>query len=209
MVSVDDDERQDAILTKAYRAYLRGEKDYTEKTEVNTRVRIRDRIKHALADFDLLVNNLTPNDRRLIFEADGNSTRREFLAEGVVAKDEDRGAGMLEQVVIFVYMVCRDWGLDFEALVERAVRRAETSIWFDGQFERRENVADVDVSIELRRESDIDVEDAMERFEEQEYLSNAEMGALFREGLIDGEDLEEYRYGTECDSPPEANPTED
>lgn len=144
-----------------------------------------------------------------MFESNGHSSRREFLAEGVVAKDEDRGAGMLEQVVIFVYMVCRDWGLDFESLLERAVRQAETSVWFEGQFEQRENVADVDVTVELRRDSDIDVEDAMERFEEQKYLSNAEIGALFREGLIDGEDLGEYRYGTECESPPEANPTED
>lgn len=189
MVSIDDDDRGRGVLTPADRKFLRGESDLTEDSAINVRDRIRKRIRHALADFQLLTDNLTERDRRLLFKDTGHRTREEFLSDGVVAKSSNRGTGMLENVVIFVYIVCKDWGVDFEALVERAVKKAETSVWFDGRFERQENVSDMDVSVELRRDSAIDVERAMERFEADEYLSNAEIGALVRAGKIDSDEL--------------------
>lgn len=74
-------------------------------------------------------------------------------------------------------------------MIERPVKKVETSVWFDGRFERQENVSDVDVSVELHRDSAIDVDRAMERFEADEYLSDAEIGALIRAGILEGEDL--------------------
>jgi hypothetical protein len=194
MVEIDDDARDRGVLTTADRQYLRGEKnDITADTEVNTRVRIRKRIKHTLADFELLTHNLSPRDRKLLFKESGQSKRDEALADGVVAQNSDRGAGMLENTVIFVYMVCRDWGLDFESLIERAVKQAETSVWFDGQFQRREGIHDVDVTIDLHRDSDIDVESAKKRFDQGEYLSLPEIGALVRAGLIDEDELRQFQ----------------
>lgn len=196
MVAVDDDSRDRGILTPDDRKYLRGseeKRNITEGTEVNVRLRIRNRIKHALADFELLVHNLSAKDRQLLFETNGHRQREEFVADGVVARNEERGAGWLEQVVIFVYMVCRDWGLDFEALIERAVTRAETSVWLDGQFKRREGCHRANVTVDLQRDVAVDVERAKQRFKDGEYLTLPEIGGLVREGFVDNDDLRQFR----------------
>lgn len=47
----------------------------------------------------------------------------------------------------------------------------------------------MDVSVELHRDSDIDMDVAAERIEAGMDLSHAEIGGLIRPGEIDGEDL--------------------
>lgn len=74
------------------------------------------------------------------------------------------------------------WGLDFEALVERARKRVEISSWLDGQFEQRESVVDVNVAVELHQNLDVDVDAAKERFDDEKYLGFPEIGPLIRMG---------------------------
>jgi hypothetical protein len=191
MIEQDDDTRDRGILTKADRKYLRGERDLTKGSASNRRMKIRNRVMNALADFELLTHNLAPGDRKQLFEIDPDSIREEHASEGVTVKKEERGIGFLENIVMFVYMVCRDWGLDFEALIERAVRKAETSIWLKGQFNQRDDVHTVQVTVDLKQNPDIDIENAMKRFESGEELTLEEIGALVRENMVDDEDLAE------------------
>lgn len=62
------DSRPRGILSPADRAYLRGESTLaSDQAEYDTRYRIRERIRHAMLDFDLLFEQLSAADRRQVF----------------------------------------------------------------------------------------------------------------------------------------------
>ena len=60
--------RPRGVLSPADRAYLRGEAELaSDQSEYDTRYRIRERVRHALLDFELLFEGLTEQDRRQVF----------------------------------------------------------------------------------------------------------------------------------------------
>lgn len=63
--------RPRGILSQRDREYLVGESDIEQKTQKERNVRgdIRTRVKHALIDFTLLMNYLSPRDRQQIFDS--------------------------------------------------------------------------------------------------------------------------------------------
>lgn len=63
------DKRGRGILTPEDRAYLRGETEYEhQQSEINTRKRIRSRLRNAILDFTLLFEHLDDSDRQQVFE---------------------------------------------------------------------------------------------------------------------------------------------
>ncbi|UPV72807.1 hypothetical protein M0R89_09620 [Halorussus limi] len=110
------DERDRGILSKADRAYLRGETEFASvQSERNARARIRERIHDAILDFEVLVECLSERDRRLVVENQFES------ADGTEAFDA------LVSAVAFLYRVTKDTDLEFETVLSEAVNLAEAS----------------------------------------------------------------------------------
>ena len=63
--------RPRGILSQRDREYLVGTSDIEQKTQKERNIRgdIRTRVKHALIDFTLLMNHLSPRDRQQIFDS--------------------------------------------------------------------------------------------------------------------------------------------
>lgn len=109
-------ERDRGILSKADRAYLRGETELgSVQSERNARARVRDRIFDGILDFEVLVEHLSERDRELVVE-----NRFEEI-DGTEAFDA------LVSAVAFLYQTTRDTDLDFEAVLNEAVNLAEAS----------------------------------------------------------------------------------
>jgi hypothetical protein len=70
------EERPAALLTKAQREYLRGEKDYAPSTERDIRSRIRDRVRDGLADLELLVEYLPDEELEEAIRPEGEAGPR-------------------------------------------------------------------------------------------------------------------------------------
>lgn len=78
------DSRPRGILSPADRAYLTGEADLkSDQSAYDARYRIRERIRHALLDFELLFEHLAEQDRNQVFTPD--SAQRDAFTEGVVS----------------------------------------------------------------------------------------------------------------------------
>lgn len=63
----ESDRRYQGILTPKDRSFLRGEIELSENARRNARYRIRERIKTAFRDFELLHETLSASDRQQIF----------------------------------------------------------------------------------------------------------------------------------------------
>lgn len=108
------DERERGILSPADRAYLRGESDLAGvQSERNTRARIRERVYHAVLDFELFVEHLSDRDRKLVFE--------EWFDE----IDGTEAFDALVSAVAFLYRGTADTDLEFETVLREAVNLAE------------------------------------------------------------------------------------
>lgn len=84
------------ILTATDRAWLRGDKQYnSEKSELNKRQDIRERVFEALTDFELLADELKDEDRQKIFDR---------LAD----ESESQGAEEAASVIEFLYRGLND-----------------------------------------------------------------------------------------------------
>ena len=109
-------ERDRGVLSRADRAYLRGEADLaTVQSERNARARIRDRIYQSILDFEVLVEHLSERDRELVFE------KRFESIDGTEAFDA------LVSAVAFLYQATKDTELEFESVLHEAVNLAEAS----------------------------------------------------------------------------------
>lgn len=108
------DERTRGILSRADRAYLRGEADLANvQSERNARARIRDRISQSVLDFELLVERLSDRDRALVFE------KRFGSMDGTEAFDA------LVSAIAFLYRATKDTDLDFETVLTEGINVAE------------------------------------------------------------------------------------
>lgn len=122
------DDRPRGILSPADRSYLRGDSEFERaQSERNARARIRDRVLAGLHDGALLADELDERDRELVFEKH--------------VADDPAAVRALIGTLAFCYRGAEDAGLEFGALVEEAVSRAEAD----------RNVA-ASVDLEVRRE---------------------------------------------------------
>lgn len=106
-----DIDRPRGMLSKADREYLLGEAEMThEQSKRNAEARIRNRVHETIVDFNLLVHSLTEKDRRQVFEA--------------AASDPEFVRG-LRGMLSFTYLGLKETGVEFEHVLEPAVRKAE------------------------------------------------------------------------------------
>ena len=141
--------RENALLTRGQREYLRGEKEFeNEQSERDIRYEIRERIKNGLLDFELLADELEPRDRKQIFKDVRPAALRgdeHVNVDEMPQMDEMEG---LVHTVAFLYLAARDADLPFEKVIELGISEAN--------FERPFVPSDVEVRIDERVEFDYD-----------------------------------------------------
>jgi hypothetical protein len=103
--------RPRGILSPADRAYLRGEADLaSDQSEYDTRYRIRERVRHALLDFELLFGRLAAQDRQQVFAP--AAEEREPFTEALVS------------AVAFLYLGTGEYDPPRKNLFAEGIRRA-------------------------------------------------------------------------------------
>lgn len=108
-VSTDESSaRPRGVLTEADRAFLRGEKDLSDGAERNTRQRIRDRLKAAMDDFELLWHYISDRDMELVYHPDNDVERNQMRLASHLAlsfirlglwQNQDPHAGRIEDAI--------------------------------------------------------------------------------------------------------------
>ena len=156
-------QRPRGVLTSDDRAYLLGQKDLGDQAERDTRYRIRERVKNALWDFNLLSEFQERRDREKIFEVFEDEP--EFLADVLTYVF----CGLYDQVG-----EVNEATEQFEWLLSNALRNA-----ISDEKHLVEDVT-VDISIEVRQP---EVEELLEKIENSE-ASPAETLFLFRSGEL-------------------------
>jgi len=191
------------ILTKSDRIYflhdspqfpdLEWEGDDTQK-----RWRIRQKIKNALWDFELLQYlpqselDLILDDVFVIDEDDsGIATIRPYGRTGPYLGPQFHH---LVSTMLFLYRACDSLRfLDFEELVEETVRRGVPSYRDEspsGQGQRAKNVdIDVSIDVDIEWENVFDADGIEQKLERGEPLTRAEVGELFLHGRVERGDL--------------------
>ena len=179
-----------------------------EGNETQKRWRIREKVKTALSDFQLL-NLLDQKDKSLIFndvfEDDDlpehlkslNSPTDQFLnsPDRQVSYYNPSALGeqysYLQEAIIFLYTACElNPGPGFERLLEDSIQRYISNYSGTSNSMEIKNVS-VNVAIEKTIEwSDLPNIDELERkLERGESLTREEIGELFIQGRIKSEDL--------------------
>ncbi|MEE6209583.1 hypothetical protein U3A55_05380 [Salarchaeum sp. III] len=107
-------ERPRGLLSSADRAYLRGDGELgSTQAERNARGRIRDRVEHALLDFEVLLEGLSERDRELVFE------KRLGERDGTEVFDA------LVSATAFLYAGVEDTDLAFDTVLSEGINLAE------------------------------------------------------------------------------------
>lgn len=167
-------ERERGILSPADRAYLRGETELASaQSERNTRGRIRDRLFHAIFDFELLIEHLSERDRKLVFE------KRFDAVDGTDAFDA------LVSAVGFLYQAVEDTDIEFETVLSEGINVAEVK---DGR------VASVDLDLTFQS---LTVEQLRHKLERGETLSLTEIAFLHESDEVRMDELARYFRNTE------------
>jgi len=151
-----DPDRPRGVLSKADRRYLLGLTEMEhEQSRRNAEARIRERIANGIEDFYLVARRLKQKDRRQVFDKHLDETAFRY---GLV--------GMLT----FAYMGTKESGMNFEHLVEPAIRRAEEVY----VAERLNSTVDVDVTFDVSVEAGTTLETVAERIREDEAVTPGE-----------------------------------
>jgi hypothetical protein len=165
------EDRPRGILSPTDREYLCGLKEYAQpQTDANRRQAIRERVVNGLKDFQLLGQFMEPAEREKVF------------AELGPEETDD----VLSAMFAFAYL-----GLDgdqsrFNTCIEHGILQGEN---VDKIFQSSGRATNVDVSISV--EYNPDIEKLHRRLENEQELTDAEIGALVRAGKIGREELEE------------------
>ncbi|WP_227352844.1 hypothetical protein [Haladaptatus salinisoli] len=170
-------ERKRGILSRADRAYLRGEADLAStQSERNARARIRDRIHDSVLDFELLVECLSERDRELVFE------KRFENADGTEAFDA------LVSAVSFLYRAIEDTGLEFETVLHEGINVAEAK-------DDRAATVRLDVTFQS-----LTAEQLLRKLESGETLSLTEIAYLHESDEVRADELARYFRDAEATS---------
>lgn len=167
--------RERGILSRADRAYLRGETEFASaQAERNARARIRDRVHDAILDFEVLVGHLPDRDRELVFE------KRFDRMEGTEAFDA------LVSTVAFLYRATGDTEVAFETVLEEAINLAEA---------KDDRAATVDLDLTFQT---LSVEQLRYKLEQGESLSLTEIAYLHQSNEVGPDELAAYFADTEA-----------
>lgn len=166
--------RPRGILSHTDREYLWGLREYKHaQSEANRKQDIRERIVHAFRDFQPLSVLLDAEERGKIFNEE---------------IDEERLQDILEAMITFVYLGLGQDENRLEKIVENGVYIGAN---FDKSGRWAGEATDVDVSIDIEYNPDVD--DLYRRLEEGggDQLTPAEIGVLVQSGKLDETDLDE------------------
>jgi len=162
-----DTDRERGVLSPADRAYLLGEREMNhEQSKRNAEARIRRRIHAATLDFDLLLHTLPEKDRKQVFE---RTTTDEAFLDG------------LRAMLAFVYLGTVKYGVDFEAILEPAVRSSEEYL----AATNREETVLVDVTFDVETTVESSLGDLTERLAAQEPVTPRELFSIVMQGDYD------------------------
>lgn len=156
-------------LSKADRRYLAsgGETVENEGTDVNTRIRIRERVRESIVDFWLLTEYLSDHDRDLIFRESDDDWDNWELQIG------------LKSAMQFFYTALDQTGLtDFDTVLTSAIHDAERAA--------RDGPVLVDVDFDVEVDEQFHVQEAYDKFQRGVPLSPMEIGTLLVTGKIHG-----------------------
>lgn len=176
---IPGDDRPRGVLTQADREFLRGKKEFASKqSRRDARYRIRQRIRHAILDFSVILYHLGKRDRRQIFDEYSDNTPDRDPSN--LSLDEVRGlventmfASGVSDTIAFLYLGIGDVNLSFEPVLESAIEAAEEERGYV-----LENVS-VDITVSRTRP---DTEQLRQKLESGEGLTEDELKALIRSG---------------------------
>lgn len=163
------DNRERGILTPADRSYLRNETELASvQSERNTRARIRNRVYHAILDFELLIETLSDHDQELIFK------KRFGAIDGTEAYDA------LVSAVAFLYQATEYTDLEFETVLNESINMAEAK---DGR------IATVEIAVTFQS---LTTDQLRHKLKAGEELSLTEIAYLHKSDEIRMDELSQY-----------------
>ena len=154
-------------LSKVDRRYLAsgGETVENKGTDVNTRTRIRERIRESIVDFWLVTEYLSDHDRDLIFRESDNQWDNWELQIG------------LKNAVQFFYGALGESDIvDFATIIESGIH--------DHEREQAEGPVEVDVDFDVDVEQQFAITDALQKFKRGEPMTPIEIGVLLVSGQV-------------------------
>lgn len=162
-------DRPRGILSAADRRFLRGEKKYKHRQSLlKRRATIRERVVNGILDFEVLLTELSENDREKIVDELGIRAPEHSLIGGSYAAPSG-----VTDAIGFLYLLHTDRE-DFLTTVDHAVKSALRH--------RGEAVTDVTTRMDIERADHIDTEAAIEKYEagNMDALTNGERDWLVR-----------------------------
>jgi len=157
-----DSDRPRGILTPSDRDFLIGRKtDYTEHSKKQKRNRIRRRVRNAVLDFSILFEYMEDRDRETVFDPD--------------AEDRDAYTQGITDVLAFLHLGTMGYHTPFKDMLSEGVGKAEQRL-------AGSNYRMVDVEFNVEPVGQIDVDDVVEKLENEEFaqLTDEELRAFVR-----------------------------
>ncbi|SER17814.1 hypothetical protein [Natrinema salaciae] len=162
-----DTDRERGVLSPADRAYLLGEREMShEQSKRNAEARIRRRIRAGVLDFDLLLHTLPEKDRRQLF---GRTATDEAFLDG------------LRAMIAFTYLGLESHGVDFEEVLEPAVRSSEEYL---AATDENATVA-VDITFDVETTVGSSLSETVSRLEAGDPVTPRELFSLVMQGEFD------------------------
>lgn len=211
---VGSEEKSSGVLTAKQREYLRGDQEFSQNAERMMRMRIRRRIRHALADFALLFRYLEKRDRDQILNKFVNRT--DLRQVSIKGAQLPPGAEELEWDLVnpnsidpvvytggirhsqaFLFLLLQDIislyevELSFTDLVETLLQEA-----IQDTLAKKEISADVSVDISIKNETTVDGEALRKQFEKDHFsLDPQEIQQLIYLRELSFEEMLQYQWG--------------
>lgn len=183
----DDPDRKRGILAPVDRKHLLGLKEYEYRQNAHHRRReIRKRVRNAILDFRLLVEELPADERRAIFSWQAD---REFGYQFGV-----------RDALAFLYLSQREQGLAFQGVLKQGIGSA----WRTLEGENIQVKVDLDLDIQIHEPDYHDIGALLDKVDAEgtDALTDDELVAVVRyadgEGLLD-DALDEARAAREAE----------
>lgn len=177
---------QNGLFTKTQREYLLGKKDdISDGYENSLKSKIRNRVNSLFPDL-MLLRNLDKRERELIFESNIERTPRGDVVEWPTV-EEAAGEGKFGiwsaymEFTKFYHKMWQENGGSRENVCADIARALE-----EAEEEHLNHEYEVDVTVEIETVKQVDIENAMERFDEDgiKGVSGVELKALAEAGEI-------------------------